>query len=422
MYVADNRGIAARKPNTEGKVDREQIGHIDHVHGQVITGWAYDGLCPEEPATVAFFIDGIWAGEACGTLFREDLMVLGKKNGRLAFEFPIPEYFCDAAEHTAVARFASGQPLHGTATFCLPKPGNQGSAAALAGKEGWLYLCGDSNESIALYRGEHAISAQALEQYRSVFAQRASWFAQQGIPHLFFIIPGKEYLYPEYLPDGIAPSPAGNIASQIIRHQEACGGLVPVYLLEALAARKSHGRLCYLHDSHWNYLGSFFGAQAILRHTQPYLPQSIAIPAFEEYDLHEAPPIMYDLLKKDRMEWKENRLVAATHSGDFQSAPPDFILKPKKPAKARRVPTPSHVQISKTRSTIVYETDDAALPCALFLGDSYMSWMMPYLAESFRRSVFMWQSDLDEAPVTQERPDIVIQCRVDRFMIRPPER
>jgi len=53
--------------------------------------------------------------------------------------------------------------------------------------------------------------------------------------------------------------------------------------------------------------------------------------------------------------------------------------------------------------------------------DSFANALIPYLAEDFSRVAFVWDRDLDPELVLRERPDVVIQEIVGRFLGRRPK-
>ena len=73
-------------------------GHIERIDNGILYGWFWN---PERGTSknVRIEIDGVWAGLARATLFREDLANAKIGNGHHGFRFPIPLIWRDGASH-----------------------------------------------------------------------------------------------------------------------------------------------------------------------------------------------------------------------------------------------------------------------------------------------------------------------------------
>jgi hypothetical protein len=57
---------------------------------------------------------------------------------------------------------------------------------------------------------------------------------------------------------------------------------------------------------------------------------------------------------------------------------------------------------------VALEVAEPSLPKLVMFRDSFGSALVPFLAEHFRRSLFLWQHDFDPAIIAAERPDYVV--------------
>ena len=64
-----------------------------------------------------------------------------------------------------------------------------------------------------------------------------------------------------------------------------------------------------------------------------------------------------------------------------------------------------------------YEQDDASLPRALILHDSFGQALFELLPRFFSRTCFVWTHDFEPALIRAERPDVVLQVFVDRTLV-----
>jgi hypothetical protein len=72
---------------------------------------------------------------------------------------------------------------------------------------------------------------------------------------------------------------------------------------------------------------------------------------------------------------------------------------------------------SPGKAEIVSEVDGPRLPTAVIFHDSFMAALRPFLAQSFRRAVYV-QGPFDAAVVAREKPDVVLDERVERYLDR----
>jgi hypothetical protein len=91
----------------------------------------------------------------------------------------------------------------------------------------------------------------------------------------------------------------------------------------------------------------------------------------------------------------------------------DWRLIPVKPRRARVVEEDRHDE-NWNQGRVVLEIDDPALPKAVVFRDSFGSALIPFLAEHFRRSVYLWRYDFAVDVLEQERPDVVIWLMTSR--------
>jgi len=66
------------------------------------------------------------------------------------------------------------------------------------------------------------------------------------------------------------------------------------------------------------------------------------------------------------------------------------------------------------RQKVVTECSDGEIPKAVIFRDSFGEALMPWLAQHFRRAVFVWSDEIVPEVIEQEQPDVVIQEFIER--------
>ena len=95
-------------------------GNVDSITGDVISGWAWDPLNPDEPVLVDIFDGADLLLRVRADKYREDLKAAGVGNGRHAFRIPNPSVLLPFARHRiAVRRAKDGVDLSGSPQWLL---------------------------------------------------------------------------------------------------------------------------------------------------------------------------------------------------------------------------------------------------------------------------------------------------------------
>ncbi len=277
------------------------------------------------------------------------------------------------------------------------------AANAIIGNEGWLYF--SDGRMVDDIRGTHLFSDAELEAWRILLTGRRDWLAQRGIRYLFVIPPDKHTIYPEHLPDWLAKSarPERRIL-QFTAYMRAHSDVPILDLRGALLDAKMRGTLYRQTDSHWNQLGGFAAAAEIAR-TVAGLGFPVAPAAPSAFAVVPAKLPLGDLA---RMFGEENRFPDRA----------DLVFIPVKPLPPFQLrPDPSLLAKKWVPGTapIVSENPAAQIRVVIFR-DSFADACMPFLAHSFGRIVYLWQQNWDKRIIDVEKPDLVIDEMLERFV------
>ena len=137
----------------------------------------------------------------------------------------------------------------------------------IVGNDNWLFYdnIGDG-DPIGCYRGTKVFSDEELNEIAQNCIKQRDFLLEQGKEFIIFIAPNKERVYSEYMPDRYG-KPADNYgALQIYDYLKTNTDLRVVYPYEDLmsAKEKIEENIWSKTDTHWNYLGGYVGATALL--------------------------------------------------------------------------------------------------------------------------------------------------------------
>jgi hypothetical protein len=164
-----------------------------------------------------------------------------------------------------------------------------------------------------------------------------------------------------------------------------------------LDAKNDGVRLYHKTDTHWNDRGGWIAYQSIMADVQ------ISVPTARKLRPHD-----FETVTTYQPGMDLARLLGLSDA--FQEESLDLV-----PRIRLRLP---HV-VQGNFDPITLETDGSSKPRIVVFRDSFMTPILPFLAESFSRGVYLWEDGFDEKVIDAERPDIVIQEIAQRKLMLP---
>lgn len=141
------------------------------------------------------------------------------------------------------------------------------SDKAIMGKNNWFFYTDvNDGDPIGCYQGKNLLSEEVLQAIAYNCIAQRDFLAEQGKEFVIFIAPNKERIYYEYMPEEYG-LPADNYQTlQIVDYLREHTDLRVVYPYEELMRAKNTltQNIYYKTDTHWNYIGSYVGAAALL--------------------------------------------------------------------------------------------------------------------------------------------------------------
>lgn len=294
--------------------------------------------------------------------------------------------------------------LFGSTPLVTPSVETVDGVRVIEGKRGHLFLDGDTNRGLDQHYGRLKQGPDQIAAIEHLLVSRRTWMQSHGIEFVTLVAPDKNCVYFDRLPDAFPPS-LERPGLQYVNLAEKVG--IPViYPLEAMQAARQAGSEVYdATDTHWNSAGAFVGYQALMT---VLIKRGLNVRLVSAQDLVcQHPSRQGDL---------GNKMMPPRSAVTTRCTVAD--------AKARLLfdnDIDNLAAIANRGRILIYECAAAEVTAIMF-GDSFHIAMLPYLAESFRRLIFVHRSDLDYELVVQEKPDVVIVESVERFLISlPPE-
>jgi hypothetical protein len=275
----------------------------------------------------------------------------------------------------------------------------------IIGDQGWLWY-DDPVDGVSLkdYYGSATFSDAELRRLKDRIIYINDELKKFNTHLLVVVAPNKHTIYPEYLPAIIRQAKGGKTRlDQVIRVLNN-SGVDFIDLRTRLMAEKkcSSYPLYYRTDTHWNDLGAFFGYEEIitrLRRIYPHIKQLGIDDFIVRAETNRGSGDLANFLNL-------YGTLADTH----------ITLTPKVKFSAEKMPAD---QASAAGSNIIrFQIPNCNLPVLVVFRDSFTEALMPFLSESFSKSIYLkWLSggQIDLSVIAREKPAIVIFEIVERY-------
>jgi hypothetical protein len=149
------------------------------------------------------------------------------------------------------------------------------------GKDSWLFYHSEAladGNTVNDWRGTIPLSQAELVRLQEQLEADEKIFAERKIPYLVAIVPNKNTIYSEYLPDNLRKFRSTTRLDQFMEHMRRNSRVSVLDLREALFKAKNNHPLYWKTDSHWNSYGAYIGYTEILRRLSVQLPALKPVP------------------------------------------------------------------------------------------------------------------------------------------------
>jgi alginate O-acetyltransferase complex protein AlgJ len=282
------------------------------------------------------------------------------------------------------------------------------------GKEGWLYL--GRKALIDESRGLSPLQEKETQAWAAKIDAIQQWQEARGGTFLFVLVPDKQRVFPEFLPDWYT-------ASESRRKEQLLEVLAPLGtpvldLTETLREAKERGGdpVWLKTDTHWNGVGAWHGYRAIMERLSPSLPT--LKPMEESVLLRSLEPGL------GAEAWRSTGDLAGL-LGVRDLAPESWLgLLPAEPRarSTQSFPAPTR-KVGGVNVPYATEIDDPALPTTLVIGGSFRWALVPLLSEHFRRVLYtdFRYCFFDLALAEAEQPDLILFVLTEQQLVWFPE-
>ncbi len=270
---------------------------------------------------------------------------------------------------------------------------------AIVGEDGWLFLGNSDGDALYESLGYKNLNPTEIEKIVAKIKSYQDWCSRNEIEFYFAIAPSKHSIYSEYLPYRKSDRPTSR--EQLIRAFRTNDMDYCLDLSDSILKNKHKERLYMKTDTHWNDAGAYHASNQLLQTMQikhPIIPRFIE-EAFQKDSSTSFEQDLSRMLLLKQKEVNEEWTLAESCGTKVEKQLGNIRPNRSKQGKYEKR----------------YKCIDADLKLLMFR-DSFGSAMIPFLAESFGSSVYIWHSLFDKDLIEHEKPDIVVLEVVERYV------
>lgn len=276
----------------------------------------------------------------------------------------------------------------------------------LLGKEGWLFY--KAENCLEDYKGTLSYSEEELHDMKQNMEYIKKWFSDRNIELVVSIIPNKCEVYHKYMPKSVQICNTVSRTQQAVEYINAEMEIPLLYDLDYLIEKSEKQQTYYKYDTHWNYVGGYYGAQRIGK------ALGKEIPDFKEEDLVDWTTEVFPLASQQEGTLCDlSMMISLPRIYDISKDSKKLInYKPEVQFTYDRVSSYSDVD------TMEYHSNAEDSRHLVMIGDSFSNLDIPYLAKEFQECSQIGYGHYEENYITDKNPDIVVFQFVERRAIR----
>lgn len=267
----------------------------------------------------------------------------------------------------------------------------------ITGKDNWLFYSRvDDGDPVGSYRGDVLLTENDLAIIAQNCINQRDFLASQGKEFVIFIAPNKERIYSEYMPERYGKPSEVYQVLQIVEYLKNNTDIRVVYPYEELmeAKAKLKQNIWYVTDTHWNWVGGYVGATAMLKELGIEMPSidSDGISILEGE--HVSGDLAGVLNLEDQLKFADREYaVEGYDTHDMETLAWDF------------------------HNVIQYRAIGADPRKIYVLRDSFSSQMSTYIGSQFNESYLRHRDTYSYADFVEQNPDIFVYETVERYVL-----
>ncbi|HLP80006.1 MAG TPA: hypothetical protein VK158_05190 [Acidobacteriota bacterium] len=279
----------------------------------------------------------------------------------------------------------------------------------IVGENGWFYL-GKSNTPLSLkFMNVYNQSPTEINAVVEEFNAIQKFLSGNNVDLLIVIIPDKETIYPEFYPKKYKKIHNFSQTDAFIGTLRNSTNISLLDLRSNLAAYKesSPNYLYYKTNTHWSYTGAKVGHDAILDTLRTKGMNISRNKIFTSEKRTQEPKDLAREIHSINFGKYDSPVLRLTNNSAIKVDTAEFLDKY----------NISRTQVPESRISDlvqIYNSKYKKESSVLILGDSFSSIIVPWVADSFNTTIFIWNTNIPINLIEDYKPDVVIFAITER--------
>lgn len=257
------------------------------------------------------------------------------------------------------------------------------------GKEGWLFYTGE--KSTAFYNGRKLYTNKQLKKIARNMQNLKNCLAERNIHFVLYIVPNKERVYSEYLPNYYGAPAEQNALAQVIEYLKTNTDVEVVCPYDSFIRIKKENPDILLYrktDTHWNELGAYLGTCELLEKLGINLEEKITVQKIKDF-----PGDLCDMMNMgDVLDPGDSWTVSGYQTEDTECISNEFY------------------------GSIKYRSPLKNTGKILICRDSFCTAMAPIIGTTFTESNMVHRKSFTTELIDQENPDYFVYEVAERYL------
>jgi len=260
------------------------------------------------------------------------------------------------------------------------------------------------------YRGTVRVPRSEIDAWLAVITAEETWLRDLGIPLIKVLLPVKQTVYPEYLPQWARKQFPNRTDLVCDAFSEAASPWIDTRE-DVIRAKSEFDRaLYYKTDTHWNHRGAFAAYRRIMKDVQALFPEARMIRR-KDFHLYESPHGIRNLMR--------------IHNYYHGWIEPMTVLVLNAPSRVQEVfrlrkgqwENCGVEEVGNKRTTALVRTNSGAAPRVIIVRDSFTRALAPFLNESFQEILYCGRDNwIDQDLVMSFQPDLVLFISIEKSL------
>jgi hypothetical protein len=270
------------------------------------------------------------------------------------------------------------------------------------GEESWMFYQGEQIGEFV--KNRKPLTDKELKKIARNLQERNHWITQHGSDYYLFFVPLKHTVYSDKLPESMKPENSPSKLDQVISYLRDSTDLRFYDARKTLEEARKENEIYYRRDSHWNFLGAYYGYEMLIDSMSSHYPQLGSAYPLKDF-------------KISRYKNNEGDLTSLIGLNNLLPRK-EVLIVPNFPTDITKINDTNFKDITFKYAPLTYQNNMVENDFEVYVyRDSYSNYLIPYLNLHIYKASYLWSHDFNEKVYKNGYPDFVIHEIMERFIV-----